>query len=186
MMKKAFYCFVVASLLTLSINAQDHFTFKNIPIDGSITTFTSALESQGYTFVSSVNRSKLFEGKFIGKDALIVVSTNEDTQLVSGVVVMIDVPVDWSAIESMYGYVKNLLTLKYGAPVEVTENTEEDNILASLLTGQLTWESYWNFSNGVIGLQVDYDDSLGASIDLIYLDKINSNIESPSKYLEDL
>ena len=58
---------ILLSLLfcvTFYVNAQDHLTFKGIPIEGSMTTFCQKLKSKGFTQMGKDKNITLFTGDF--------------------------------------------------------------------------------------------------------------------------
>ena len=76
--------FIIACLITISIQAQEHLRFMGIELKGTITNFQTKLQSKGLK-VSPLSREqpngvRVFEGNFSGTDAYIYVFYNEKTK----------------------------------------------------------------------------------------------------------
>ena len=53
----------------IDIMAQEHLSFKGIPIEGSMTEFCQKLKSKGFTSIGRENNITLFSGDFTGRQA---------------------------------------------------------------------------------------------------------------------
>lgn len=63
---------------TIDIMAQEHLSFKGIPIEGSMTEFCQKLKSKGFTSISRENNITLFSGDFTGRQATVGVTATGD------------------------------------------------------------------------------------------------------------
>ena len=50
----------------INIMAQEHLSFKGIPIEGSMTSFCQKLKAKGFTSIGRDNNITLFTGDFTG------------------------------------------------------------------------------------------------------------------------
>ena len=53
-------------LAAINIMAQEHLSFKGIPIEGSMTEFCQKLKTKGFTSIGQENNISLFTGDFTG------------------------------------------------------------------------------------------------------------------------
>ena len=56
------------TLLVTFIQAQEHMTFKDIPMDCNLTTYISKLKAKGYKVVLEREDAAALSGTFAGKD----------------------------------------------------------------------------------------------------------------------
>jgi len=94
--------FVTLTLFFAVINimAQEHLSFKGIPIEGSMTAFCQKLKAKGFTSLGRDNNITLFSGDFTGRKATVGVTSTDDgrmslrllsssIQVVSGILLLI-------------------------------------------------------------------------------------------------
>ena len=69
-------CVIISATLTY---AQEHMTFKGIPMDGNLTSFVSQLKANGYTELLTQEDAVALSGNFAGKDdcTVFVLGTNK-------------------------------------------------------------------------------------------------------------
>lgn len=142
--------------------AQEHLSFKGIPIEGSMTTFCQRLEDKGFVSVGSDNDVMTFRGDFTGREANVnVIATNKGKNVFS-VVVFFEPSGEWNTLVNTYNYYKNLYTRKYGKP----EHSEESNpaysntntsLMMEVYQGTVIYESMWNVTGGDILLSIEKD-----------------------------
>ncbi len=108
-------------LLAFSAIAQEHLTFKSIPIDGSLSQFSAKLKADGFKEVATDNDGTWFIGKFTGKDCRILVQSSSVSKTVYAVYALFDNRSEWSMAKSDYNALKEALARKYGQP----KSTEE-------------------------------------------------------------
>ena len=106
----------------IDIMAQEHLSFKGIPIEGSMTEFCQKLKSKGFTSIGRENNITLFSGDFTGRQATVGVTATDDGKNVFAVVVLFDPSGEWNTLVNTYDYYKDLYTRKYGKPTISKEN----------------------------------------------------------------
>ena len=125
--------FVTLTLFFAVINimAQEHLSFKGIPIEGSMTAFCQKLKAKGFTSLGRDNNITLFSGDFTGRKATVGVTATDDGKNVFAVVVFFDPSGEWNTLVNTYDYYKDLYTRKYGVPTISKENNPalSDSIL---------------------------------------------------------
>ena len=100
----------------INIMAQEHLSFKGIPIEGSMTEFCQKLRAKGFISIGQENNITLFSGDFTGREATVVVTATDDGKNVFAVVVLFDPSEEWNTLVNTYDYYKDLYTRKYGKP----------------------------------------------------------------------
>ena len=150
----------IAIVISFSINAQEHLTFKGIPIEGSISEFCQKLTSKGLTLLGSENNVTIFTGDFTGRNANIGVTATDDGNNVYAVVVMFDASKEWNVLVDTYDYYKDLYSRKYGNPVSSIENNPSRSntntaLMAQVHEGTVVYCSVWDVSGGDIQLSIE-------------------------------
>ncbi len=155
------------SLMMFSVNAQEHLSFKGIPIEGSMTDFCQKLQSKDFTKIISDDKVAMFVGDFTGEQATIGVYATNDGKNVHSVGVLFESSDEWNTLVNTYDYYKDLYTRKYGTPSKSYENNPSTNdsntfLMHELLQGRVTWKSVWDVTGGTILLLImknnDYSD----------------------------
>lgn len=144
----------------VNIMAQEHLSFKGIPIEGSMTAFCQKLKAKGFTQMGSDNNVTLFTGDFTGKQATVGVGATDDGKSVHSVVVMFNESSEWKALVSTYDYYKGLYTRKYGEPSACLEHNpspqdRNGSLMFELGQGTVTYASAWNVTGGTIELSIE-------------------------------
>ena len=93
-------------LAAINLLAQEHLSFKGIPIEGSMTDFCQKLKAKGFTSIGSENNITLFSGDFTGRDATVGVTATDDGENVFAVVVIFDSSDEWNTLVNTYDYYK--------------------------------------------------------------------------------
>ena len=71
--------FILTALLTsINLMAQEHLSFKGIPIEGSMNSFCQKLKEKGFTKVGTDNNFTMFVGDFTGRQASIGVGATDN------------------------------------------------------------------------------------------------------------
>ena len=158
-MKQIIFTLIMLCFALNSI-AQEHLTFKGIPIEGSMTSFCQKLKSKGLKQVATDNNVTLFVGDFTGRNATIGIGATDDGENVHTVIVMFDPSKEWNTLVDTYDYFKRLYTRKYGEPKASVENNpanDDSNIskMAEVYQGTVTWASVWEVTGGTIELFID-------------------------------
>lgn len=89
---KKFILTLALVFATLSVMAQDHLSFKGIPMKGSITEFCKKLEAKGFKSqgTSSDGLSYMFSGDFAGRNAFVTAYPTINDNNIYAVVVILD------------------------------------------------------------------------------------------------
>ena len=120
--------FLTTILLLISVisfaqnQTSEHLTFKNIPIDGTLTDYVSKMKLNGFTQIGTESEKASLKGDFAGyKDCRVIVSTLKQKDLVHKVGVIFPKQDTWATLSGNYFELKKLLTEKYGEPFDVIE-----------------------------------------------------------------
>lgn len=153
--------FVTLAVLFAAINtmAQEHLSFKGIPIEGSMTDFCQKLTAKGFTSIGHENSITLFSGDFTGHKATVGVTATDDGKNVFAVTVFFDASDEWNTLVNTYDYYKNLYIRKYGEPMVSKENNpahSDSNIalMAEVQQGTVEYDSAWKVRGGGILLSI--------------------------------
>ena len=172
-------------------NAQDHLTFKGIPIEGSMTTFCQKLKAKGFTQMGKDKNITLFTGDFTGRQATIGVGASDDGKNVFSVVVLFDPSKEWNSLVSTYDYYKDLYTRKYGEPAISKESNPSHSdsntaLMAEVHQGTVVYGSAWNVPGGDIQLSIEKSSGIYEGMVMIrYRDSQNVEAKIQSD-LEDI
>lgn len=144
----------------ISLMAQEHLSFKGIPIEGSMTAFCQKLKAKGFTSIGSENNLTLFTGDFTGRNATVGVTATDDGKDVFAVVVLFDPSGEWNALINTYDYYKDLYTRKYGKPSISKEKNpalSDSNtaLMAEVHQGTVVYGSAWEITGGDIQLSIE-------------------------------
>lgn len=179
-MKKTLLLLSFLSMLSLGI-AQQHLTFKGVPIDGTLKEYTNAMIKAGFQFEGTENGLSILSGDFAGyKDCIIGVSTLSNCDVVSHIAVLFPAKETWTLLQNDYEQLKAMLTKKYGKPYlhseKFTGYVGSDNLkMLALHSGEYEWYTVFSTDLGDIELSLvegtDYETGM---VRLSYYDKINS------------
>ena len=144
----------------ISLMAQEHLSFKGIPIEGSMTAFCQKLKAKGFTSIGSENNLTLFTGDFTVRNATVGVTATDDGKDVFAVVVLFDPSGEWNALINTYDYYKDLYTRKYGKPSISKEKNpalSDSNtaLMAEVHQGTVVYGSAWEVTGGDIQLSIE-------------------------------
>lgn len=144
----------------ISLMAQEHLSFKGIPIEGSMTAFCQKLKAKGFTSIGSENNLTLFTGDFTGRNATVGVTATDDGKDVFAVVVLFDPSGEWNALVNTYDYYKDLYTRKYGKPSISKEkkpalSDSNTALMAEVHQGTVVYGSAWEVTGGDIQLSIE-------------------------------
>lgn len=188
-MKKAI-CSFILTLVALFGYAEDHLSFKGIPIEGSLNSFCQKLKDIGFKKISDDRNIVLFNGEFTGRDATIGVVATDDCKDVYKVMVIFDPNSEWKNLVALYEYYKNLYTIKYGNPFSSVENNPAHSdsnfvLMFELRNGTVEYESIWNVNGGLILLNISKIGDVEGAVMISYID--NQNYDSMlQKDLDDI
>ena len=88
-MKKHLTLFFVCLLFAGSTFAQQHLSFKSVPIDGTLKAYTEAMVKAGFHYEGTHDGISLFTGDFAGyKNCIVGVSTLKSCDVVNRIAVL--------------------------------------------------------------------------------------------------
>ena len=158
--------------------AQDHLTFKNIPIDGPLTQFLAKLKAEGFTQFETDSDGVWLIGKFTGQDCRVLVQATASSHTVYAVYALFTDRNDWSMAKADYGKLKAALTKKYGEPhseEEFEKPYKEDGYeFMHMKDGHVVWQSQYDTPLGSILLYITDQSVLSGCAIVQYRDKKNS------------
>lgn len=184
---KQFLISLILSCFAVCGFAQEHLTFKGIPITGSMTSFCQKLKAKGFVQATNKPDRSFFKGTFTGKKVTVGVGATGNGRNVHSVVVLFDGSDDWKTLTSTYDYYKSLYTEKYGEPEVYTENnpaTSDFNIskMAALQEGHVTWSSIFEVPGGTISLSIEKDSAAYKGVvTIFYLDEQGMEVDRQSE-----
>lgn len=151
------------SLIVVGAFAQEHLSFKGIPIEGSMSSFCKNLKSKGFTAMGSQNNIRIFTGDFTGIEATVGVISTDNGQDVFGVVVLFPASGEWNTLVNTYDYYKDLYIRKYGKPSiskEKNPSRSDSNtaLMLEVYQGTVVYASAWEVAGGSIELTIDKTD----------------------------
>ena len=178
-------------VVAIGLMAQEHLSFKGIPIEGSMTEFCKKLEAKGFTSLGAENNIEMFTGDFTGREASVAVASTDDGNDVFSVIVFFEPSDEWNSLVSTYNYYKDLYTRKYGKPTRSKEKNpafDDSNtiLMGELYQGTVVWVSVWKVTGGNIELSIEKgNDILSGMVMIRYRDA--QNVEAKiQKDLEDI
>ena len=96
------------------LNGQEHLKVKNIPIEGSATSFIAKLKATGLKHYTGSGTDEVLKGQFAGMpDCYFIIAASDKTQTVFRVGIMTDNSVSWSSLKSKYNGIKDSYSSKY-------------------------------------------------------------------------
>lgn len=171
--------------------AQEHLSFKGIPIEGSMTAFCQKLKAKGFTQIDRNKNITLFTGDFTGRKATVGVGASDDGKNVYSVVVFFDTSEEWNTLVNTYDYYKDLYTRKYGEPSVCKENNpslsdSNTSLMAEVYQGTVVYGCFWEVSGGDIKISIEKSSGVYEGMVMIrYRD--SQNVEAKiQKDLEDI
>lgn len=171
----------ITQLITeLKKRDSTHFTFKGIPIDGSLNHFVDELKKLNFAVIKSSNVDAILTGKFTGQEVHVLVQAS--SKAVYSVTVMFESQPSWKAIKTQYENVKYNLIEKYGQPKETVEKFDapydkvEGLEFLALSDDKCTYMTQFATptGNGMIRLSISSE----ANLVINYVDSINYLIVS--------
>lgn len=184
---------IVALLFLASVNliAQEHLSFKGIPIQGSMAEFCQRLKTKGLKQIGYEEKVTFFTGDFTGRNATIAVTASDDGKNVYGVVVIFDSSEEWNTLVDTYSYYKDLYIRKYDYPsISKEKNPAHDDsniaLMAEVYQGTVEYYSVWEVTGGKIQLSIEKSSGFYEGMVIIrYQDA--QNVEAKiQKDLEDI
>ena len=188
---KRFLLTFCAVLFSIAVFAQEHMTFKGIPMGCDLTTFVSKLKDQGFTQEKLNVDIAVLTGDFAGKtNCRILVAATKQTKQVWKVVVSFPERTSWYSLKDEYQSFKKSYTNKYGKPESYeffsSPYKEGDGYeLQAVRLDKCNYSSFFKLDAGTIWLTISEDEN----VDVHYEDKITyqlKNKEQESSVTEDI
>ena len=189
-MRKFLIAITLLFVAVINTMAQEHLSFKGIPIEGSMTEFCQKLKTKGFTQLGRDDNVTTFTGDFTGRQATVGVGATDDGKSVHSVVVIFDESSEWNTLVNTYDYYKGLYIRKYGEPSACREHIpsrQDSNIslMYELGQGTVTYASAWNVTGGTIELSIEKAGYSDGVVIIRYRD--SQNVETKiQKDLEDI
>ena len=183
-MKKHITLFLACLMFAGSIFAQQHLSFKGVPINGTLKSYTDAMVKAGFQYELTQDGTALLTGDFAGyKGCTVGVSTLKNLDVVNRIAVLFPDKETWSGVLIDYEHLKAMLTEKYGTPSDSQEkftghvgDNHNGLIMSALKNGEYMWYTIFTTELGDIELTIisgmKYDT---ACVRLSYYDKVNSD-----------
>lgn len=165
--------------------AQEHLSFKGIPITGSMTTFCQKLKTKGFTQIGSEGNIRLFNGDFTGRKATVGAVAADNGQDVFAVAVFFDETDSWNTLVNTYEHYKDLYTEKYGKPTQCVENNpsrtdSNTSLMYELFQGRVTYASIFEAPSGSIQISIEKGNVNDGFVLIKYQDAQNVNAKRRS------
>lgn len=181
---------VFSCIGVMAQNANEHLKFMGIPINGTLESFTQKLVAKGMKRQQGWDDTGIFRGMFAGKDdCTIYVVKVPLRNIVYKTVVCLPTRDTWDWLEKDYNEFKDMLTSKYGEPLQHSETfkagvfTSSDYLkISALKEGKCEYYSTWGFKEGIIVLDIfNGDGSSSCFVRISYYDAINYKLAQDSK-----
>ena len=182
-MKKHLTLLLACIMFAGTVFAQQHLSFKGVPIDGTLKAYTDAMVKASFHYEGTQDGVSLLSGDFAGfKNCYVGVSTLENLDLVNRIAVLFPERETWKAVLTDYERLKEMLTEKYGTPSDSQEkftgyvgDYDNDFVMHAIKDGEYQWLTTFSTELGRIELSIKKGTSYGtALVCLAYYDKINS------------
>lgn len=191
-MKKLLISLFVILYTTIG-QAQEHLTFKGVPIDGTLDTYVANMKKAGFTFIGEDDGIAMLRGDFAGyRNCTIGVVTLKSIDIVNRISVIFDSHQDWNNIYVNYSSLKEMLTTKYGKYADCVEKFEgysqprDDNgKMHELTMDRCKFYTIWKTDKGNIELEIIKGNLGSGMVRLSYWDKINT-MSVQEKAMDDL
>ena len=173
---------LIVSCFAICGFAQEHLTFKGIPISGSITTFCQKLKAKGFVQIGSEGNTRLFKGDFTGRPATVGVTAADNAHDVYIVAVFFDGSDSWNSLVNTYEHYKDLYIEKYGIPTQCIENNPSSYnsnmlLMHELFQGRVTYACIFEAPGGDIQISIEKGNNNDGYVLIKYQDAQNVKIK---------
>lgn len=182
-MYRTFFVFAMAVLMSLPLCAKggiEHFSFKGIPIDGTLSDFQSAAEAQGFETIKKDGHTALLFGEYAGSQCRVLVESLPSEDCVWGLTAYLPSCDSWKALYSTYETFKKRFSIIYGRPVHCTETffngelTDDSQKYLAVKQNKYMFKSVFETETGQIDLVIWNESENGSYVLVSYIDKVNS------------
>lgn len=183
-MKKRLTLLLACLLFAGTTFAQQHLSFKGVPIDGTLKAYTDAMVKAGFHYEGTQDGVSILTGDFAGyKNCIVGVSTLKNCDVVNRIAVLFPDRNTWSSLLGDYEHLKEMLTEKYGAPTDSKEvftgyvgNEDNGLIMHALKEDEYVWYTTFTTELGEIELSIiEGTEYHTGAVKLSYYDKTNSD-----------
>ncbi len=169
---------LAAIFIAINVMAEEHLSFKGIPIEGSMTEFCQKLKEKGFTPIKRENNTAFFTGNFTGRQSTIIVIATDNGTNVFSVNVFFDPNKEWNILVDTYDYYKDLYSKKYGEPSFSKESNpalsdSNTDLMYELYDGKVVYGSVWEPKGGDIELSIQKSTRLEGVVVIRYRDSQN-------------
>mgnify|MGYP007104526774 FL=1 len=169
--------------------AQEHLSFKGIPITGSITTFCQKLKAKGFVQQASQGNIRILEGDFTGRKATVGVIAAENGKDVYSVAVFFEESQSWNTLVNTYEHYKDLYIEKYGLPIQCLEDNpsysdSNTSLMHELNQGRVTYVSIFEAIGGSIQISIEKGNINDGYVMIKYQDAQNIKAKRQSDLAE--
>ena len=180
-MKKYLFALIIQVVISISfISAQSkHMMFRNVPINGNLTSFIHKMEKQGFTLDEQEDNQALMLGTFINLPCSIIISSTPRTNKVFRVIVIFSKKTNWFTLESDYFKYKEQFESKYGKPNDSVElftspyHKGDGDELQAVKSEKCVYYSLFDAPNGITMVSIGIPNPY---IIFTYVDNINNRI----------
>ncbi len=168
----------------MNVSAQEHLTFKGVPINGHITTFVNKLKGLGFEEITVSDNIAVVKGEFGEQDCQIGVYASKKSKTVHMVAVILNETSSWYSLKSTYTEYKKLLMLKYGNGKSFEYFSDpyyegDGYELSAVRNEKCTYMTVFDTPNGDISIKII--DAGNPCTVLGYVDEINHDIAEKEK-----
>lgn len=171
---------IILAMTSFICMAQEHMTFKGIPIDGDLNSFVDKLEELGFSLDREFDDTVL-TGEFAGKsDCKIIICSTKLTNTVCQVGVAFPDQTSWIALKIEYDELLRLFTQKYGKPYQSQRYFDKPfydgcgNEVRAVDNLKCHWSDLFSTDQGRITLTLSPGSRVGyGCVVIFYHDKIN-------------
>lgn len=178
---------VLAVATTLTMSAQEHFTFKGVELNGPLSDFITQMEAKGFVFKNNFENGNgaSMTGSFMGySDCELYIFTTPNSKMVR--MVKIYLPEEensWSSLKSYYTQSVDAFTKKYGAPGDEYSffskpYYEGDGYeMTGVKVDKCNYAAFWELEKGAIFIEI----SKWCQVCISYEDNLNTQLSSQEK-----
>lgn len=182
---KHFLITLCVLLVSITTNAEEHLSFKGIPIEGSIMSFCQQLKTKGFVQLGQENNTYFFKGDFTGRPATVYVVATDNGQNVFTVAVFFEKSDSWNMLVSTYDHYKDLYIEKYGQPIQCVEYNPSrrdinSSLMYELMQGRVTYYSLFEVPGGAIQLSIEQASFGDGQVMIKYQDSQNISAKRKS------
>src|SRR5690242_17212449 len=154
---------------------SQHLSFNGVSIEGTLSTYVSRMEQNGFTKVDAQDGYALLRGNYAGyKDCFVFVETLKQQDVVSKIAVALPSSDTWSSLSSDYFSLNAMLTDKYGSPADHAEKflgvapVDDNAKMEKVKAGKSDYFTTYETPYGSIQLSIERDSKQRCFVRLAY------------------